>query len=198
MGMRINTAIGWGMPFDRFVSLLRLPDPGDPTADGWFDHLEAVLGHTRAMRGPPGWPLPVTGPDETVVDLMVQVGYDETTDIVLMPCIGDARIWHRRNDDLDYALIWGPRGHDDRQVPENQVEYLVHGLHPYGDLRMNAAGRDVPRADRGDPDAVLARESDASLLPGVPPLLRHWLGVSRMLDDEGVAALRPMRAVWWA
>jgi hypothetical protein len=198
MGMRINTAIGWGMPFDRFVGLLRLADPGDPLGDGWSDHLEATLGHTRSMRGPRGWPLPITGPNETVADLVIHVGHDDTTDVILMPSIGEARTWHRRDDDLDYALIWGPRGPRDREVPENRVEYLTRGLHPYGDLRMDSRGREMPRLDPWDVDRALARETDGTSLPGVPPTLRHWLAVSKMLDDEGVAALRPVRAVWWA
>lgn len=197
MGFRINTAIGWGMPFEVFVSLLRLPDPGRPLEDGWHDHLEEVLAHTRDMRGPRGWPLPVTGPGDTVADLITFVGYDDISDVILMPSADEARRWHRRDDDIDYALIWGPRGPDDTDCPENKVEYLTHGHHPYGDMRMNAQGVNVARPV-GDDEALENWRQDRGLLPGIPLSMRHWIGKSELLDNEGISHLRPIRAVWWA
>lgn len=198
MGFRINTAIGWGMPFDRFVDLLELPDPGDPHSDGWYDHLDEVLAHTECMRGPIGYPFEITGKGQTVHDLMKFVGYDNITDVVLAPTANAARKWHRRDDDIDYALIWGPRGPRDHEVPENRVEYLSIGFHPYGDLRMDTRGNDVPKPASDDYEAVYRWEEDKSLLPGVPEVMRHWLAKSELLGPKGVAQLRPVRAVWWA
>lgn len=197
MGFRIHTAIGWGMPFEDFVERLALPDPGSACDDGWYDHLEKVLDHTRSMPGPKGLPIPITGPGETVLDLMKFVGYDTKSDVVLMPTISEARIWHRRDDDLDYALLWGPRGPADHEIPLNRVEYLSTGFHPYGRYRMDAEGNDVPRPIRDDL-AEYEWERDPDLLPGLPPTLRHWTLSSGVLDRQGIARLRPIRAIWWS
>lgn len=195
MGFRINTAIGWGMPMDRFRSFCRLPglsegeDPGS-----WYETLEAALADTGDMRMG-RWPLPITGPKDTCLDLISHIGYDDYSDILLYPSIGEAVSWHRRNDDVDYAMHWGPRGTDDHEIPLNRIEYLDVGLHPYGDLRMN---RDGTVAERPADDDGWTWERDPDLLPGVPATLRHWVVATGLLDLQGIANLRPMRAIWWS
>lgn len=195
MGFRINTAIGWGMPIADFHRLCRIPGLPSRTGDAWSEVMEQALEGTGGIK-PPGWPLPTTGPEETCFDLMTLVGYDDHTDILLYPSTDEARRWHRRDDDIDYALIWGPRGPWDRETPENRVEYLTTALHPYGPLRMNPDGTEAepPRDDQ----ARWEWDRDPDLLPGVPRSLRHWTTKVGLIDLEGVARLRPMRAVWWA
>lgn len=194
MGFRINTAIGWGMPMDRFRSLCRLPDlPGPDEPGSWYEALEAALAHTGNMRMGK-WPLPITGPEDTCLDLISHIGYDDYSDILLYPSIGEAKIWHRRNDDIDYALHWGPRGAGDHEVPLNHVEYLNVGLHPYGNLRMHADGSPASCPDDED---IQKWERKETLLPGVPKTIRHWTTASGLLDMTGISYLRPMRAIWW-
>lgn len=195
MGFRINTAIGWGMPFDDFQRLCLVPGIADTTGDEWSILLEDAMAGTESMK-PPGWPLPTTGPDETCFDLIRTIGYDDASDVILFPSMQEMRTWHRRNDDIDYALQWGPRGPEDHDLPGNRVEYLTVGFHPYGDLRMHPDGTEAKRPD--DEDELWAWERDATLLPGLPLSLRHWTQTSGLLGLEGLAALRPLRAVWWA
>jgi len=195
MGMRINTAIGWGMPSGEFQRLCRIPGLPKRIGDGWNEVLEEALAGTASLK-PPRWPLETTGPDDTCFDLIDLVGFDEYSDVILYPSIDMARRWRRRDDDIDYAMIWGPRGPDDTNFPENTVEYLTTGLHPYGNIRMDASGREVERPR--DDDAAYEWERDHTLVPGVPMTLRHWTLASGLLDLEGVARLRPLRATWWA
>ena len=157
--------------------------------------MEATLEDTGGLK-PPGWPLPTTGPDDSCFDLITLIGYDEHTDILLHPSIDEARKWRRRDDDIDYALIWGPSAPNRRGAPEDRVEYLDTPLHPYGPLRMNADGTEAEPPT--DPEARWDWDRDPALLPGVPRSLRHWVTTVGLLDMEGVARLRPMRAVWWA
>lgn len=195
MGFRINTAIGWGMPFEEFQRLCLVPGIADVAGDDWSALLEAAMEGTQSMK-PKGWPLPTTGPNDTCFDLIGTIGYDDASDVILYPSMDEMRKWHRRDDDIDYALIWGPRPPDDHDTPENVVEYLRVGLHPYGNLRMNPDGTEAkrPRED----DEAWEWERDPTLLPGLPQSLRHWTLASGLLGLEGLAALRPMRARWWA
>ena len=195
MGFRINTAIGWGMPMGDFQRLCRIPGLPARVGDDWNEVMEAALAGTANMK-PPHWPLRTTGPDNTCFDLFDLIGYDHYSDIVLYPSIDEAKRWRRRNDDIDYAMIWGPRGPGDNEVPEDRVEYLVTGLHPYGDLRMTMEGADSERPR--DDDELHAWERDPDLLPGVPPTLRHWVTASGLLGLDGIARLRPLRASWWS
>lgn len=184
------------MPLKEFSHLCRIPELATPTDTGtWYEELEKALSHTTGMKMP-GWPLPVTGATDTCLDLISLVGYDDWSDVLLYPSIGEARSWHRRNDDIDYAMHWGPRRPGDLELPEDRVEYLPMGLHPYGDLRMNPDGTEATRPD--DDDDQWHWERDPELLPGVPKTLRYWTTTSGLLDLEGVARLRPMRAVWWS
>lgn len=195
MGIRINTAIGWGMPMAAFHGLCRiagLPAPGGPGS--WYEALEAALAHTADMRMS-RWPLPVTGPCDTCLDLISLVGYDDYSDVLLYPSIGEARTWHRRDDDLDYALHWGPRSPGDHSTPVDMVEYLDAPLHPYGHVRMNPDGTEARQPVEED---QWDWERNPALLPGVPRTLRHWTLTSGLLDLEGIARLRPMRAIWWS
>jgi len=194
--MRINTAIGWGMPMEEFHRVCRLTDLPDPEGSAsWYEALEAALSHTGDMQMG-RWPLPVTGPDDTCMDLISMIGYDDYSDVLLYPSIGEARSWHRRNDDIDYALQWGPRAPGDHDTPENRIEYLATPLHPYGNLRMNPDGTEATCPD--DDHDLWNWERDPALLPGVPRTLRHWTLASGLLHLEDVARLRPMRAVWWS
>jgi hypothetical protein len=195
LGFRINTAIGWGMPMGDFQRLCRIPGLPARPGDEWSEVMEAALAHTSGLK-PPRWPLPTTGADDTCFDLIDLIGYDEYSDIILYPSIDEARKWRRRNDDIDYAMLWGPRGPGDHEVPLDRVDYLVTGLHPYGDLRMNRDGSESTRPQ--DDDQRWSWERDPDLLPGVPMTLRHWTLHSGLLDMEGVARLRPMRATWWS
>lgn len=195
MGFRINTAIGWGMPMADFRRLCRIPGLSGKTGDEWSQAIEDAMVGTGDLK-PPRWPLKTTGVGDTCFDLIDLIGYDDYTDVVLYPSIDQARRWRRRNDDIDYALIRGPQGPDDDELPENRVEYLLTGIHPYGDLRMTADGLDSERPR--DEDALHDWERDPDLLPGVPMTLRHWVTVTGLLDLEGVARLRPLRAVWWS
>lgn len=195
MGFRINTAIGWGMPIERFHELCRIPGLPNRTGDAWSEIMEAALRDTADLK-PPRWPLPTTGPGETCFSLIKLIGYDIHSDILLHPTMDHARRWHRRDDDIDYAMLWGPRGPDDHETPENRVEYLSTGIHPYGSLRMRCDGTEVPPPI--EDDERWNWERDPSLLPGVPMPLRHWTVASGLFDGEGVAALRPMRASWWS
>ena len=195
MGMRINVAIGWGMPFALFQTHALVPNLPSAYGDEWGEVLETFLEGTGPMRGPTGWPLPVIDADKTAFDLITTVGYDHCSDVILHPSSQDAREWHRRDDDIDYAVLWGPRAPDDHETPNDKVEYLTTGLHPYGDLRMAQDGVELERPN-DDTEYEWLRNPD--LLPGVPPTLRHWTVKTGLLDLRGVAALRPMRAIWWA
>lgn len=194
MGFSINVAIGWGMSAADFFDLCRIPGLPDPHGPGsWYAALEKALSSTGSMKMP-GWPLPLTGPKDTCLDLMSFVGYDDWSDVLLYPSIGEATKWHRRNDDLDYATVWGPRPPDDHDTPMDRVEYLTTGFHPYGGLRMHADGSPAIPPE----DGLREWERDPWLLPGVPRTLRHWTTATGLLDTKGISRLRPMRAVWWA
>lgn len=192
MGVRMNTAIGWGMPGADFAraSGVDLPD-----GYGWRDALEEGLLDTGSMRGPHGMPLVITERGDTVADLIVLVGADRVDHVLLMPTIDERRRWMRRDDDMDYAIyrdLLGP--HD--EAPSDRIGYLAKGHHPYGALRMNQDGTDAPRPR--DEDAILAWEQDASLMPGLPPCLRHWLTATGLLTTADMGLLRPMSAIWWS
>lgn len=195
MGIRIHTAIGWGMPFDQFQRHVAVPDMPARYGDEWSDRLEQALAHTSDMRGPYGLPLPITDKGTTAFDLISTVSHDECSDVILFPTVEEMRRWKRYNDDLDYAMHWGTKAPDHDEWPMDDIAYLQYGHHPYGNLRMAADGTEI---DAPHGDERYEWERDASLLPGVPPPLRHWIAKSGLMGLAGIAALRPIRAVWWS
>lgn len=198
MSIRINTAIGWGMSFETFQKTCLFDCVRAPISDEWYQDLETALEGTSSMRGPIGLPLPITGPDDSVYDLLEFVGYDDCSHVILMPSMHEARKWHRRDDSIDYAFHIGTPGPRNQDIPGDIVEYMPYGHHPYGDIRMNPDGTDAPKPDRGEYEEIFTWENDDGLLPGVPGMMRHWIDLSGLLGLEGIAALRPVRAKWWS
>lgn len=198
MGMRIHTAIGWGMPISQFLKQIRAPGVPAEMEDGWFDVFDEAMQHTKGMRGPKGLPLPITEPEETVLGLMNFVGYDTYSDVIMAPDMTAAKRWFRRNDDIDYAFHVGTRSPDDYDVPEGRIEYMPYGFHPYANERMHADGSIAEPPPVDDYRGSFDFPRDPGLLPGVPAPLRHWLTTSGLFERSGIALLRPVRAMWWS
>jgi hypothetical protein len=113
--------------------------------------------------------------------------------IVFYPDCYYARRWQRRDDDVDYALLfqWEKGGSRDAEPDGSaRVQYVDYGHGPWRNSLMTLDGE----AREWINFRELRKRPD--LVPRVPMELRWYLKKLGVLDDAGINKLRPLTARW--
>jgi hypothetical protein len=223
MGIRLHTAIGWGLTYADFERLCLL----EPTNDDKLDAAQTLIANTPASKlevpkevwseafygsGPPmfEWALksatyvrpspdlqaytPDGDPCHLLTSTYVFEPQEGIGHVIFFPSCYHGKKWHRHNDDLDYALARWANGSD----PEANGDMST-------DIRFVAYGHYpwtnfIMQRD-GTPvawDGPMMLKWRPELVPAVPTEIRWWTKELGILDNTGVNSLRPIVAKWWS
>jgi hypothetical protein len=195
MGIKLNKAIGYGMPYSRFVEKTLLPINKSDYAfsDEVFMAVEEALTDTKDIPFCAVGPITDSG---GLLDLITFAGNCDAVDhVIFYPTIGWEKRWHHRDNDVDYVFASGhvPLGDWNAFDLPSEFTYLPKGIYPFANLRMDADGKPVERPKDDD----WGWERDPTLLPGIPEAMRHYMTTYGIFDLSGIADLRPIRGMWW-
>jgi len=224
MPFKLNRAMGYGMPWEKFEALCTLPVCGDDDDEMWevlfntfngFKENDLTMSKEERSEFSSGQhrPFIITrnllqldiklGSDAPVEvghggDLFTFVGnLDKTTDVIFFPNLVWGKKWYRTADILDLVFdTYGEGGGDGEH--RYYTNYRRLGFYPYGQYVMTKDGTPVDGEHIVNftfEDVPLTDEHE--IVGAVPGEIRWYMTKHGILTNEGVNELRPVLAQWW-
>lgn len=214
MGIRINKAMGYGMPIAQFN------DHFNPvTSDNHHEKMEWLYDtlvdnqETQELLSGPHDPKIIkelmdlgyrplqfffkpfdrinSAEPHSFAKLYYEICLENPTHVLFMPTIDFAHKWMRHDDDIDYVEF----NLQNNDGPENKIVECNYGFYPYAnEVRSTETDRPI------DWDGtMMSRDGKRPdhIVPDVPPDLRYWLRKLDIMDNSGINQLRPIVATWW-
>ena len=206
MSIRINKAIGYGMPWSDFIQNTVIEDSGEGLNESLYNTLNSISEmpkpsekefskfslnesqycHFEILDGREGGSL---------YDLCHTTGYDYTEHIIFLPCHHFLK-WYRYSDAIDWTeeRWFGSDGRNDVSGRlEDTVRYLGYGHYPFSNNLMHPDGSHKPWKHFSE---LYGTEE---IYPACPPgEIVYWTQKAGVLTREGVLKLRPILATWWS
>lgn len=209
MGIRINKAIGYGMPWKEFTQFSPLSDQlrdssfyevfkdedgckfNEPFISDSDEFKTKYALHDKQFLSFK------IAEEKTISDLIYMIGYDDPEHILFMPSEYHIKKWYRYDDGIDYAeRRWPNKDNLTRKYEGNghldEIKYLPYGHYPYTNNLMDTLGNHVKWTNFMD-----FYDKEDSIIPEPPSSIVYYTQKLGILNKAGVLRLKPMIATWW-
>lgn len=222
MGIRIHRAMGWGMPWEKFTELCKLPSHEEGAGEQ-LDRTFGKLSQDDFMVPREYYKKLFYAKDRVRVPIILECNLlaenyteggraeprytnsarnlytivmnpDKINHIIFYPNAQYAKHWYRFDDDMDYQFeAW--RDTDGKRGQQQEPRDVIKYL-DYGHYPFT----NNLMLEDGTPvawDHYLVVEKHPEWVPAVPSEIRWYLTKHNVLDNDGVNKLRPLLAQWW-
>ncbi len=220
MGIKINRATGYGMPWKTFqdlaqsASALAASGAGVSFYDRFTEKFNALTAEQlfmtkeerrlRVEHGPyalephllaknvtmGGRNTPEFGRAESLYQLVMNPDY--ITDIIFFPNVMYANAWHRSDSTIDYMFQRFGQGVDVHECSDF-TRYVRHGVFPYDKFLVDKNGSPLSYQE----NCLDYEDEESGIRGAIPQEIRWYLTKFGFLNDAGVDELRPVVAQWW-
>lgn len=208
MSTRYHKTAGYGMPIGQFNFYFQPefdPDHGrlakvEDILQSYNDQAKEPLNKTiLSHMKDSGYFIPNERPRYSPMcktsfwDLCVPVwDADDIKYVIFIPNTVDFREWSRSGDLLDTF---------EYETEPNDMETVIierqYGFYPYSNYIRDAQTNKPKEWDSSCMGDTNGKRPD-HIIPDVPPVLRYWLLDTGIMNNEGINALKPIIAKWWA